>query len=475
MEFGFDQHLDQRQRNLPRLIEANYLLHLTAQELQAVITQELSENPALELAEEPDERCPSCGRLLERGLCPACPMPALPDAPSDATPAPDDFDWSEPVARDLAPDDDFDPMTLIAAAADARAQLLADAQAVLPQELHGIAAVIVESLDEHGFLSAELAILAAMAGVDVVLAEGALREIQAIAPPGVAARDLRESLLLQVAWLRETGEASPALVEPIIADHLADLGAHRYHALARLFHVGTDEIGEAHAWIRERLTPHPWQEDPTSATGVLAASYVRPDVVLRIGEDDAVRAEIAGGNDRSLRLNDLYRDLAGRQRAAIAGAPTDEEREHIRASVLRARQFMSKLEQRRDTLQRISQAVSDLQEGYIRGGVRDIRPLTRADVANTLGIHESTVSRAVANKFVLLPNRTIVPFSNFFVASLSIKDVIREMIESEAAAGKALSDQAICDRLQEQGYRIARRTVAKYRGELRILPSTIRG
>jgi RNA polymerase sigma-54 factor len=474
MEFGFDQSLDQRQRNLPRLIEANYLLHLTAQELHTVIAQELAENPALELEEEADNRCPACGRTLERGICPSCPLPALPDGPTATSPLADDFDWSEPVARDVSPDDDFDPMTLIAARSDARAQLRADAQAALPTELHAIAAVLIESLDDHGFLNADLPSLAAMAGCSLELAETALREIQAIAPPGVAARDLRECLLLQVAWLRSLGEEPPALVLPIIEDHLADLGAHRYHALARLFHTSTEEVGEAHGWIRDSLTPHPWQEERLAATGVLAAPYVRPDVVIRVLEDGEIRAEIAGGADRGLHLNDLYRELSSRSRAHGAGAPTEGEREHIRASVLRARQFMSKLEQRRDTLQRISQAVCELQEGYIRGGVRELRPLTRADVANTLGIHESTVSRAVANKFVLLPNRTVAPFSDFFVASLSIKDVIREMIEQETAAGKALSDQVICDRLQEQGYRIARRTVAKYRAELRILPSTIR-
>jgi RNA polymerase sigma-54 factor len=103
--------------------------------------------------------------------------------------------------------------------------------------------------------------------------------------------------------------------------------------------------------------------------------------------------------------------------------------------------------------------------------VRELRPLIRAVVAQQVGVHESTVSRATANKFVMLPNRRVIAFSDFFTPSLSVKDIIREMVEKE---GKPLTDRKICDLLARQGIRIARRTVAKYRAELGILPSTMR-
>ena len=115
-----------------------------------------------------------------------------------------------------------------------------------------------------------------------------------------------------------------------------------------------------------------------------------------------------------------------------------------------------------------------MQEDFLREGVRELRPLTRSEVAANVGVHESTVSRATANKYVMLPNRKVIPFSDFFTPSLSIKDVIKELIEQEANAGQALSDMRIRDLLMDRGYRIARRTVAKYRAELRILPSTVR-
>ncbi|MGH2548147.1 MAG: RNA polymerase factor sigma-54, partial [Thermomicrobiales bacterium] len=115
-----------------------------------------------------------------------------------------------------------------------------------------------------------------------------------------------------------------------------------------------------------------------------------------------------------------------------------------------------------------------MQEAFVRQGVRELRTLTRADVANELGIHESTVSRAIAGKYVMLPNSKVVPLSTFFSASLSTKDAIREIIAREAANGNSLADREIVQSLLEQGYRVARRTVAKYRSELGILPSTLR-
>ena len=153
---------------------------------------------------------------------------------------------------------------------------------------------------------------------------------------------------------------------------------------------------------------------------------------------------------------------------------TDREREHVRASVRSARDFMSKLEQRRRTLLKIATVVCERQEDFIRGSVRELRPLTRSEVAAQIGVNESTVSRATADKYVMLPNRRVVPFSDFFTASLSVKDVMKEIIANEAKAGSTLSDQRICELLEDQGYRIARRTVTKYRLQLDILPSTQR-
>ena len=129
------------------------------------------------------------------------------------------------------------------------------------------------------------------------------------------------------------------------------------------------------------------------------------------------------------------------------------------------------IKQRRETMSKIANTLLEYQEDFLRHGVRHLKPLTRAQVAEATGLHESTVSRATAGKYIMLPNRQVVPFSDFFTASLSVKDIIKEIIDRE---GKPMADREIVARLRERGIRIARRTVAKYRSQLGILPSTLR-
>ena len=476
MDFEFDLGQEQRQRNLPRLIEANYLLHLSAQELGQVISTELNTNPALEL----DERaaCPTCGRLLEGGMCPSC-YNAEKTAPQVTLI--DDLERVDvvPPSRQLD-GEDFDAFLLIADRSDLREELLSDARSALPGDDHLLAEVIVEAIDERGFLATPLDEIAHLARASEAHAEVVLAIVQSIAPAGVGARNLRESLLLQVAHLRETGVVVPGMVEVIIADHLSELAAHRHHQLARSLHCHVDEIADAYAFIRNALSPQPLQENQAESwTSTAATTYVSPDVIITL-TDDGIHVEIPGFDQSRLRLNPLYDQLAAqlrlRKAAVDPSAPVvgDEDKTHIRSSVAGAKEFISKLEQRRQTLAKISLCVCQMQEDFLRGGIRELRPLTRSEVAVQVGVHESTVSRATANKFVMLPTRKVIPFSDFFTASLSVKDVIKELIDQESTAGRPLSDMRICELLSDRGYRIARRTVAKYRAELRILPSTIR-
>jgi RNA polymerase sigma-54 factor len=152
-------------------------------------------------------------------------------------------------------------------------------------------------------------------------------------------------------------------------------------------------------------------------------------------------------------------------------AMSDGDKDHIRRYVSRSKLFISNIAQRRETIRRITTCLVTIQDDFLRNGIRHLQPLTRAQVAQYLGLHESTVSRATADKYVMLPNRQVIPFSDFFQASLSAKDMIKELITTEP---RPLTDKEIVQRLRDQGVRIARRTVTKYRNQLGILPSTFR-
>jgi RNA polymerase sigma-54 factor len=148
-----------------------------------------------------------------------------------------------------------------------------------------------------------------------------------------------------------------------------------------------------------------------------------------------------------------------------------EEKQHVQHYAGRARLFIANITQRRQTMLKITRCIVVRQSAYLEHGVRALQPLSRASIAEQIGVHESTVSRATASKYVMLPSGEVIPYAHFFTPSLSIKDIMKEVIEKE---GKPMPDSDIVERLQEQGIHIARRTVAKYRMQLKILPSGLR-
>jgi len=178
-------------------------------------------------------------------------------------------------------------------------------------------------------------------------------------------------------------------------------------------------------------------------------------------------------------VNPVYRQLVAQLQAARREGTdpvpmNDQDRAHIRDYVTRAKFFIDNINQRRQTILRITEVIVDCQRDFLASGVQSLRPLTRAEVGERIGMHESTVSRATAGKFVLIPSGQVIPFAMFFTASLGVKDVIKQIIENEDRT-RPYSDQEIVEKLRnDNGIRLARRTVAKYREELKILPARLR-
>ena len=453
----------------PRLVAMNHVLELSSMELQTLINQELSENPALEM--EDKESCPRCGAALVKLVCPHCmtsPKQRELDEQnaSDQAMTRDDYFYEEgPSMARKDPDDDFDPMLRVASEMGLHEHLLRELGSVLKPEQLPIAEFLIGNLDERGFLDTTVADAAYLLGVSEEEVQAVLTELQQQEPVGIAARDLKECLLLQIDWLSSQGITHPYARE-VIEGHLAQLGEHKFSRIAQEMRISSQLVSEAAQFIKKYLNPFPAQGRPTEG---VSSGYVLPDVIIS-KRDGGFEVDVVESKRIFLRINPLYRELLIRTEQE-AGRLTDNDKRHVQQYVSRARLFMANIDQRRQTLQRIAAFLVSYQSDYLVKGVRHLRPLTRAMVAQELGVHESTVSRATAAKYIMLPSGEVVPLANFFTPSLSAKDVIKDMIEHEA---EPLTDEQIADQLGKKGIPVARRTVAKYREQLGILPSILR-
>jgi RNA polymerase sigma-54 factor len=452
----------------PRLILANTLLQLPSIELEQAIAQELHENPALEVEER--FRCPQCGRLLRGTVCPYCA-----DNVSESPEMP--FDWGSYTSNDS---EEFDIFSQVASDVSFTESLKLQVRLLVGEEYLPLAFHILESLDEHGYLGCDLDEIASRLSVPLAQVEQALEYVQQLEPPGVAARNLRECLTLQLNQLGSEGISHP-WAEAIVSRHLEDLARRDYRHIARKLKAAEEEIEEAARFIQDNLLPYPAQAyaGPDWKCPIQGHVYIRPDVVILCNEEsneDArrdekpYRVEVWEAERYALRISSFYERLASQARLKESDL-SEEDREHVIGSLMRARRFLDCLRQRWLTLERIVEYLVEVQSDFLTYGWRSLRPLTRAEVADDLGLHESTVSRAVANKYAQLPGGQIIPLADFFDGSLAIKDVIRELIENET---EPQSDQAIADKLAAMGYPIARRTVTKYREAMGVLPARLR-
>jgi RNA polymerase sigma-54 factor len=456
MSMGMGLLPQQQMKASPALIALNNMLVLSTLELQQLVQQELEENPALDQVESEESLCSRCGRPLSGATCIYCLHEDLKLAEAERD------DASAPPS-----DDEFDPLLAVAAPTSLREMLQGDLHVALPDSEHAIADYLIGSLDEHGFLDGQVEEIAALMSLDPARVEGVLRKLQDLGPAGVGARNVQECLLIQIIRLERAGISNPHL-RTIVTDYWHDLGEHRYGAIAQAIGISYEDVVAARDFMRQHLRPFPL-ERAADSPNASDTSFLMPDVIIR-EESGQLVAEVVESRRFYLRLNPLYQDLV----QAIARGQQEishEEREHLSTFVSRARLFLTNIRQRRETIRRIAEYLIERQEGFLRHGVRHLAPLTRAEVASAIGVHESTVSRATANKYVQMPSKEIVPFSHFFTASLSVKDVIHELISNEK---QPLTDQEIVDILHRRGFDVARRTVTKYRGQLGILPSTLR-
>ncbi len=502
----------QKQILTPGLVQMVTVLQLNRLELKDLITQEIAQNPVLEEAVEDgtQELSPEeVQALLEAERDPAEPAPAdqgILETVSEAARQTDDVPEPEPEASEAStaaaefetaeqktstdPFDEIDfgsffddyldpgyrspaaesvdkpsfetflsaPVTL---ADHLRSQL---SVLILSDELRDCADLIIGNLDENGYLTTSLEELASAGEVGLPALEEALRVVQSLDPAGVGARDVRECLLLQL----DSRNARGGVAWRIVEEHLKLVESRQFKELARLLGRPLEHVQIADRVIRS-LDPRPGLR--FSGPG---ARQVEPDIVIRKEGDEYV-IELNDDDLPQLRLNRDYRRMLDKDQE-----PSRDVRNYVKERYASAIQLMKNIEQRKQTIMRVCQSIVKRQVDFLDRGIDWLRPMMIKEVAEEIGVHPSTVSRAVANKYAHTP-QGVFELRYFFSEAvqgpsgggtplLLLKRRVKKMIEQEDRA-HPLTDEQITAQLEREGIQVTRRTVAKYREDMKI-PST---
>jgi RNA polymerase sigma-54 factor len=455
----------------PSLQQAIKLLPMSTLELADLLNQEMVENPLLE--EVPTQELQPAEQAQTE-------KPAEPTS-TEKTDAWDDADYEyffgdylDDGYRSRTPAEvkELPPIenTLSTAASLADHLMWQLSLQTEDEKLREIGSAIIGNLDDDGYLVASVEEIAAMGEWPVSDVERALQHVQSFDPIGVAARDLQECLWLQIRHLGLEGTPT----EKIVTEHLRLLQNHQVPEIARRLGMSIDDLKE-HIEIIRNLDPK-----PGSRYNPQQSQYVIPDVYVVKVEDQYVAVLNEDGLPQ-LRISPTYRRLLDKN--APGSEENNETRNYVKDKFRSALWLIKSVDQRQKTIQKVANSIINFQREFLDHGIEYLRPLVLRDVANDIGMHESTVSRVVNNKYMHTP-QGVFELKFFFhsgisssygdsVSSVTIKQRIRKIIENEDPR-KPLSDSKIVSILQKEGLMLARRTIAKYREELKIPTSNQR-
>jgi len=474
LEQRLELKLSQKLILTPQLQLSIKLLQLPLLELSQDINQELMNNPLLEetMDREPEEKPETSDMRMEEE-----PFQELPD--DGATPLEKIFGFTtdsyfeerESDGRDLGyfQENAEDVQTFFERnrkKIDLYEHLLWQLRlSHVSEEIGKPAEIIINNLNEDGYLLASFEEIAEAAGGDVKIAEEALAYVQKLDPPGVGARDLQECLLLQLGPLNLKG----TLVENILVDGFKELEGKKYKQLALKFKMSLDDIFAA-VKIIEGLEPRPGRnyssDDPVNIIPDVYVEEVDGNFVITLNDEGIPK----------LRLSNYYKKLLSNKKSLGL-----EEKQFLEEKLRAAIWLLKSLDQRNKTIYRVTESILKFQEDFFRKGYKYLKPLNLKNVAEDMGMHESTISRVTSNKYVQCP-QGLLSFRFFFsnavssedgnISSSIVKDLIKKII-SEEDIQKPLNDKKIVEILKGKGINVARRTAAKYREEIKI-PSHIK-
>jgi RNA polymerase sigma-54 factor len=482
LSFGLEARQIQTQKLAPRMIQSMEILQLPILALQERIEQEMNENPMLEVEERdetlPDEESddnvnPNSSRtedekelVVKDGQSNAEDFERLANMDGDM---PDTFDDFRRSSNRMQEDSDR-AHDLMANAAE-RPESLNDyllhqlAELDIDDAVERIAERIISCLDarDGGYLKTSLADILPPdhKASDLALAEKALAIVQAMEPAGIAARNLKECLLNQIRPEMHMAEE----MRMVISQHLDDLAENRLPVIQKKTGYSIEKIKE----VREQL--HQLNPKPGAAFMEVIVPLVTPDVVVEANEDGVYTVRLVDDSLPSLRISEYYRNRLSDSTA------TEEEREFIKRKIGSAQWLIESIQQRRRTLTRVSQEIVNYQKRFLDEGPEAIEPLKMQQIAEKVGVHVTTVSRAVDDKWIQTP-RGIFPLRRFFVfgttsadgedvAYETIRMKLQEIIDKEEKSNP-LSDDDLVDELKKHGLGVARRTITKYRKKMGI-------
>lgn len=466
----------------PQLQQAVMLLQLSIMELEQLVEQELEQNPVLEVSDSPlSETPPDQAATPQENIEPVATTKeeTLNGQESKAVEEvnwdelfPDDRNW-EPSTPAEQPQEDHDGyLSRIASTTmeDLNDNLLSQARLsdLSPKEFK-IAETIIGNIDPDGYLRTPMEDIARESESTVEEVEKVLKIIQKFDPPGVAARDLRECLLNQCNFLKIQDPVIRALLQP---EHFPDFEHRRFPQVAKATGYSLLEIQEAVNTIA-KLDPKPGSKFNNETP-----RYILPDVVVRQGDDGQYEISLNDESVPRLKISPVYQEML-KNKGKIPKEQYDFVLEKFRA----ARTLIRNIEHRGRTIVKVTDEIMKTQRAFLEKGVEYLKPLKLREIADKVGVHESTVARVTTNKYVQTPHG-IFELKYFFstgldsqggesVSARSIRQMIENMV-AEENPNKPLSDQAIANIIKTKGIDIARRTVAKYREQLKILPAHMR-
>lgn len=481
MHLKMSMKLSQQLRMTPQLQQAIKLLQLSRIELETEIRKELDENPILEeVIETSDDDGASKAQTADDMKTAEA---AVTPESSDPTKQ-DEFEWENYVDNLYKPvnqptdfsDDVMNYENIISATETMHDHLMWQMKMFgFNEEETGIISILISYINDDGYIQTPLEEIAKEEGVTVQDLEEMLPFLHEFDPPGVGARNLQECLLIQAKHIQEDTKD----LTTIIQNHMADLEKKNYPAIAKAMGLDLSEVIEVSQIILS-MDPKPGRQFVVNDT-----QFVTPDVyVYKVAEEYVVSLN-EDGLPR-LRISNLYRNLL-KAEAMTKGSPEREgqknTQEYVQDKLRSAIWLIKSIHQRQRTIYKVAESIVKHQRDFFEKGAAFIKPMILRDIANDIGMHESTVSRVTTNKYLHSP-RGIFELKYFFnsgisktdgdsVASESVKLRIKELVDNEDDKNP-LSDQKIVELLKKEGIDIARRTVAKYRDVLRILPSSKR-